>query len=1015
MPFDSTSRRSFLKAGVGAVAATSLQDVVLAHENDNGDRTPVTIRRDGYGVPHVYSSEADSPEPTFYGFGYALAEDRLFQIEMYRRFYHGTVSAVLGKEWVEFDKAARRNRSGSIPLSEQFETQLESEHRAVLQAFADGINRYITNVETSEQKFHKGFHKYDFRPDSWDMVDVAGVFVASMAYFSDYTLETLDAAVLDQLESRYSAEKAMAIFSDLNWGDDPSAPTSTKQPEVGYTPPYTPAGDTDENEECTDKDEEESMDAATDDPLMDDHSGGERRIPSDPVAVHEAELDRQQTLAAGLDTLNLPIKLGSNALAVSADITESGDALLFGGPQMGFSTPSVMHEVGLHGPDFDVTGSTVAGYPFVMFGHNKHGAMTSTAGLDNSIQTFVETIRTNGESAEYKFRGEWYDVDRHTETIPVADAPDASVAIRRTRHGVITQWNPENGEAISHSRSYEDLDMTSWRAFYDAQFATDAGEFVDAAQQCNYSLNFMWAGEEGDIAYAHLGRYPNWKEVPWDTRFPADGTKHELTDKDYLSASEGEVPSAINPSSGYSAQWNNKPAPNWNNGDMSYAWGTDHRVQRIINLIEHRLKMEETVSYDFLKDIVYDIAFVDLRAIRYKDALLAAYEDEHPTGVEAEALTTVREWDNFRQGSGEDYTGKYPVGYTVFDQFFPKLLRETFFDVFGSADAYQRALALLNYRYGRPALMRALHPEEAALSPAIDYFGGERDTVFRCAFQEAVAELRKTYGDDVSSWRKPARIDDLDNLSLFGVPIGISDAGDMPWMNRGTENHFVRATGDGFKAENILPPGNSGYVFPNGAHSKHYADQLKEFIDFEYKTLLFTKSQVTQNQESLKQLQSEESDPQDSDDTHSKVNETNSPDETDNEYDSDEENFYDPPADDPLNARFRDCCANTVSSPPDNGVLNLNIVYGMFNGEPYDVEITAPGLTESQIESIIFDSARYDTENLNRTAIVGMDFTSVPANEYVFTVNVVGENAKTTVPLTIPNESRTEQQAGQAD
>ena len=46
----------------------------------------VTIIRDNYGIPHVFG---DSMEEVFYGYGYALATDRLFQIEILRRSYYG--------------------------------------------------------------------------------------------------------------------------------------------------------------------------------------------------------------------------------------------------------------------------------------------------------------------------------------------------------------------------------------------------------------------------------------------------------------------------------------------------------------------------------------------------------------------------------------------------------------------------------------------------------------------------------------------------------------------------------------------------------------------------------------------------------------------------------------------------------------------------------------------------------------------------------------------------------------
>ena len=911
--YTGATRRAFLKASAGAAAAATATEVTLAYEGEDQRTQSVQVRRDEKGVPHVYAPGARSKPPVFYGYGYAAAEDRLFQLEMYRRFYHGTVSEVLGPgatgdddegpNWVAFDKEARLNRSGT-DVSRQIETQLDDEHRKVLEAFAAGINRYIAGVRDGDREFHRGFVENDFEPEEWDREDVAGVFVASMAFFSGFQLETFGAALLDILRGEYDEAEAMALFDDVQWGEDPGAPTSTEPAEAGYTPPFTPAGDSTSGDGDGGEDEAEAVrrprprvsPGETNAPTN-RTTGGPHRLPADAKHAHERQLEHWRTLAAGLDALDLPIKLGSNALAVQGEVSESGDALLFGGPQMGFSSPSVMHEVGLHGRDFDVTGITVAGYPFVMFGHNDDGALTSTAGLDNCLQTFVETIRAAPADAEhdweYEFQGEWLPVEETTETIPVKGTDDVAYTIRRTRHGYVMSWQPPEGagedgeesptgEAVAVTRSYEGRDMNSFKAFYESQFASDAEEFVEATQVCDYALNFIWADSDGDVAFVHGGRYPNSEEVEWDTRLPADGTQSELTAEDYLRAADDEVPYAIDPSPGYTAGWNNKPAPDWDNGDLSYAWGTDHRVQRIINLVENRLDEQGTVSYEFMKTVVYDISFVDLRAIRYKEPLLEAVtgEDADLSETEQAAADAVAEWDDFRQGNGEDFLGEYPAGFTVFDAAWPKVLEKTFRPAFGRAFDIGRGV-FFDYRYGRPLLIRTLHPEEAALEPARDYFqdeseGGDdgvaspagRTATLRAAFTEAVAELDEEFEtSDVSEWRTPARVDELDNLSLFGVPIGVADAGDMPFLNRGTENHFVRcgAPGPGdagesapagfdFEAENVLPPGNSGYVAPDGTKDEHYADQLEDFIDFDYKPLRFSFKEVVTATESVTNL-----------------------------------------------------------------------------------------------------------------------------------------------------------------
>ncbi|WP_256686728.1 beta strand repeat-containing protein [Halococcus qingdaonensis] len=115
-----------------------------------------------------------------------------------------------------------------------------------------------------------------------------------------------------------------------------------------------------------------------------------------------------------------------------------------------------------------------------------------------------------------------------------------------------------------------------------------------------------------------------------------------------------------------------------------------------------------------------------------------------------------------------------------------------------------------------------------------------------------------------------------------------------------------------------------------------------------------------------------------------------------------EEEFYNPSDGEPLNVRFRDGAANTVESIAE-GVLNLNIVYGLFDG-PYDVEISAPGLSDEQIEEATFDESGYDTQDLDRTDIVGMDITGLPAGNYEFTVSVADGEAEQTVPLEVTGD-----------
>jgi penicillin amidase len=63
-------------------------------------------------------------------------------------------------------------------------------------------------------------------------------------------------------------------------------------------------------------------------------------------------------------------------------------------------------------------------------------------------------------------------------------------------------------------------------------------------------------------------------------------------------------------------------------------------------------------------------------------------------------------------------------------------------------------------------------------------------------------------------------------------------------MNRGTENNLAVLSVDGVRSLDVTPPGQSGFVAPDGTRSPHYDDQLALFDAFELKPQAFTRAEV---------------------------------------------------------------------------------------------------------------------------------------------------------------------------
>lgn len=191
----------------------------------------IKIVRDEYGMPHIYANDTWH---LFYGYGYVVAQDRLFQMEMARRSTQGTAAEVLGKDFVKFDKDIRRNYWPDAIRAQI--AALSPEDMSILQGYADGMNAWIDKVNTNpETLLPKQFNTFGFTPKRWEPFDVAMIFVGTMANrFSDSTSEIDNLALLTALKDKYGVSQGMAVFNQLKWLVNPSAPTTIAVQESSY-------------------------------------------------------------------------------------------------------------------------------------------------------------------------------------------------------------------------------------------------------------------------------------------------------------------------------------------------------------------------------------------------------------------------------------------------------------------------------------------------------------------------------------------------------------------------------------------------------------------------------------------------------------------------------------------------------------------------------------------------------------------------------------------------------------
>ncbi|MEE8147198.1 MAG: penicillin acylase family protein, partial [Longimicrobiales bacterium] len=125
-----------------------------------GLREPVEVIRDEWGIPHIYARNDDD---LFLAQGYVMAQDRLWQMEMWRRWHEGRLSEVFGPEALDYDRRTRLMMFRG-PWDESEWTSYHPEAERLFTAYANGVNAYI---EQHRENLPVEFQLTGVEPDPW--------------------------------------------------------------------------------------------------------------------------------------------------------------------------------------------------------------------------------------------------------------------------------------------------------------------------------------------------------------------------------------------------------------------------------------------------------------------------------------------------------------------------------------------------------------------------------------------------------------------------------------------------------------------------------------------------------------------------------------------------------------------------------------------------------------------------------------------------------------------------------
>ncbi len=802
----------------------------------------VTVSRDAFGVPHI---EAQNEEDLWRAAGFVAAQDRLWQMEFSRRAVRGTLSEIFGPVVLEQDKFLRV--WGFHRLAQQLTTALSPQSRAMLTAYAEGVNEFIN---THRDRLPLEFSMLGFKPEPWEIEDSIGLarlmaFRLCHAWFFE--------AALGKVAEQFGMPMARELFPAVL----PNTPTILAEVNPRLHPlvqvantPLTPLkGGIDEvtpplrgvggvslaHEDPAELKESTTINHTSLAPIKVGISqttslqaGMPALRPSALATQFEAFIDLAQTTRAQLGMP--PGVLGSNNWVVHGSRTRTGKPMLANDPHLGFALPSVWYEMHLQAGDFEVIGQTLPGVPGVVLGHNRNIAWGFTNGMIDDLDFYQE--RVHGK--EYLSGTEWKPLTIISEQIRIKGAEPQTFEIRFTERGPLVNeiLDIARLDTLALSIRWTGFEMSDELAvFRGLNGARSWAEFEQALQQYTVpGQNVVYADVEGNIGYRASGKVP----IRRDGKgfLPYRGWENAGDWVGYIPFEE--MPHVLNPAQGFVATANNLMFSSYFQYYLSNSWEPSSRIERITEMLQSNAHVDtsfmKTMQLDqFSKHAQYTLP--RLLKLMEADTSLAP-SDTMLILQEKQALGLLRQWDYVESVES--------VAATLYNVWALEFLQATIKDEMGDT-------LFQNYVQWSSLAIRALeylveHPQSPWFDDRATEAVENGRHIVRRALRTALQRLQEKFGELMGDWQWGQ----LHQLTLEH-PIGrqkpfdvIFNVGPIPvggspnTVNKG-EYNFAKpyAVNSGASMRRIvdlanpevclsvIPGGQSGQPF-----SPHYKDQV---------------------------------------------------------------------------------------------------------------------------------------------------------------------------------------------
>ncbi|MGH9319426.1 MAG: penicillin acylase family protein [Vicinamibacteria bacterium] len=464
-----------------------------------GLSSEVEVLRDRFGIPHIY---AQNEEDLFFAQGFVVAQDRLWQMEVWRRWSEGRMAELIGEEGFAHDRLVRMLQFRG-PFDE---TELTSYHPGadrIVSSFVRGINAFLSH---SAENLPVEFQLTGLRPEPWKKETVL-----LRARVGMVVRDALEELRLARAVAELGAEEA-------NRRERPDPFRELIVPE-GLEPSKI------------------SEDA-------------ERALEGDLYGVFP-----RLGLLSSVNRGARETSPGSNNWALRPELTATGKAFMVDDPHREVSLPAHRYIVHLVAPGWDVIGATESTIPGVIRGHNGRIAWGRTATGSDQADVYIEQLKP-GDPGQVLYRGEWEPLQIVTEEIRVkAEEGPRRVEYRRSRHGPVFFTDEARGIGYALRSKLQEPGTAEYLGGLRLDQAQTLEECLDEALYLESPpTNLVCADADGNIGWTIAALSP--RRSNWHGRLPVPGTGEFEWD-----GFRSDLPRLVNPPEGFIATANNNTHP----------------------------------------------------------------------------------------------------------------------------------------------------------------------------------------------------------------------------------------------------------------------------------------------------------------------------------------------------------------------------------------------------------------------------------------------------------------------